>query len=130
MSFEQSITMAFIGSGLILAYIGSCIKEDEEKLDWSYYVPIGIRTFFYFAAIGMCLFSIGVQTPLLIENEIYVNTTAINTADILRNNIGGGINIATKIFYGSIIILFMLVVVYVIQSVLLKRKMKKEDDEY
>ena len=136
MAWEQSITFAFIGSALVVAYIGSNIKEDEENLSWIRYFPIGVRTFFYFVAFGLLLFGIGVQTPILMENGIFVNTTEADSNEMLGNAVSGGVTVATKLFYASIVILLILAVVYVIYNVLATKKMKQrakedyEDDEY
>lgn len=129
MSWEQSLTITYIGGALVLAYIGSCFKQDEENISWTRFVPIGLRTLFYFFSIGLLMFGFSAQVPIMMENGIYVNETYGNSTYLLSENITSGISIITIMFYTLMIIIGLLTMVIIIQNILLKKKEKKNGKE-
>lgn len=130
MSWEYSITMSFIGSALVIAYLGSCIKEDEENIRWTKFLPIGLRTLLYFVSFGMLIFSLGVQTPILMENNIHVEESAANSTLLLQASVIGGVSVLTKVFYTLIVIISIFVLVLIIERILLKRRGGGDYDKY
>ncbi len=128
MAWEISLTLAFIGGAFVIAYIGKCISDDElrlteiTKLSW---LPVGLKSFFYFIAFGMVLMAVGVQQPIMVQNEVFVNTTDMNSTDVallLGNSVTGGVTMTTKLFYSSIVILIILCCLLIIYKIFLWKK--------
>lgn len=122
MGWETSLTLAFLGASFIILLIARELKDDENNIRWTHFLPLGIRTLLYFLAFGLLLFPIGIQIPIMVENGIYVNETLMesnDTAFLLRNSVNGGINLVTKSFYTLIIIITILMIVLLIERMTL-----------
>lgn len=130
MSWEHSITFAFIGASLVIAFIGNSIKDDENNIRWTRFLPIGIRTLLYFVSLGLVMFAIGIQGPIMIENGINVGDSGVNTTLALRSAVTGGVTVTTTLFYSLIVILSIFAIVIIIERILLRRKGGDSYDDY
>lgn len=95
-------------------------------------MPVGLKTFFYFIAFGMILISIGIQSPIMVQNEVYVNTTDMNSSDVatlLGNSVIGGVTMTTRLFYSSIVILMILCCLLIIYKIFLGKKRGDYEDK-
>lgn len=122
MGWETSLTLAFLGASFIIFLIGRELKDEENNIRWTRFLPFGIRTLLYFLAFGLLLFPLGAQIPIMVENGVYVNETLMmsnDTAFLLRNTVNGGINLVTKSFYILMIIIIILLIVLFIEKMML-----------
>ncbi len=132
MSWEHSITLAYVGAALVVSYIATCIGQDEKQIGFLSYFPMGIRTMLYLVAFGLLMFPIGMQQAILYENEVRVNTTAIDPSAMLIGGLNGGVTLMTITFTSLIIFFVIFFMLMIIQGILMgkKKKEKEEDDPY
>lgn len=129
MSWEHSITLAYVGAAIVVAYIGSCIKDDEKAVRWLSYFPMGIRTFLYLVSFGLVMFPVGMQQAVLYENGVYVNQTAIDSSSMIYGGLTGGIKLMTITFTALIVFFVIFFMLMIIEGLLLKKRKNKEKEE-